>query len=178
MEALQQLELDRVELIPVSMPPHKTIAAEPGPEVRLALCRAAVDGVDGLDVSDVEISRPGPSYTAVTLRALHDARPGDDLTFIVGADMACSLPTWREPESVLELATLGVAERDGVGLAQIEPLLADALPGATERLRYFAMPRIDISSTLVRSRVGAGRSVAHLVPASVAAAIAEWGLYA
>jgi nicotinate-nucleotide adenylyltransferase len=168
-----QLGLDRVALLPVSTPPHKQASDDPGPEARLELCRRAVAGADGLEVLDLEVARGGPSFTVDTLRALHATGSGDDLTFIVGGDMALSLPTWREPEEVLRLARLGVAERSGAVRADIEDRLAP-LGG---RIDFFDMPRIDLSSTDVRARVAAGRPVRYLVPDAVAAYIAEKGLY-
>jgi nicotinate-nucleotide adenylyltransferase len=159
--------------VPVSSPPHKRVTDDPGPEVRLELCRRAVDGLDGLDVLDLEVKRGGPSFSVDTLRALHADRPGDDLTFIVGGDMALSLPAWREPAEILRHARLAVAERSGSLRADIQERLAP-LGG---RIDFFDMPRIDLSSTDVRARVAAGRSVRFLVPEGVAAAIDEMGLY-
>ena len=175
-EALVQLELDRVLLVPVHAPPHKEIEADPGVEHRVELCRRAVAGDERFGVSRVEADVAGSSFTVDTLSRLHDQRPEDELTFIVGGDMAHSLPAWREPEAILELAELGVAERDGVGRQELTGRLA-ALRGASERVRYFDMPRIDVSSTLVRSRIAAGLPVRYLVPDGVAAYIAEAGLY-
>jgi nicotinate-nucleotide adenylyltransferase len=176
-EAYDQLGLDRVVLMPAGTPPHKAVAADPGAEARWELCRLAVGGDERLDVSRLELDRPGRSWTVDTLRALHDESPQDDLTFIVGGDMARSLPTWREPEAVLELATLAVAERAGAEREAIRGEL-HALRGASdERVRFFQMPRIDVSSSLVRERVAAGRPVRYLVPDAVADAIAEHAWY-
>jgi nicotinate-nucleotide adenylyltransferase len=173
-EALSQLELDRVLLVPVHEPPHKGIESDPGVEHRVELCRRAVEEEEGLELSLVDAEVPGRSYTVDTLRRLHERRPGDDLTFLVGGDMALSLPTWREPEAIMQLAELGVAEREGVRRADI----ADRLSGlATDRLRFFDMPRLDISSSLIRRFVAAGRPIRHLVPDGVATYIAEQGLY-
>lgn len=172
-EARDQLGLDCVALVPAAAPPHKHAAGEPAAQVRLELCRRAVAGVAGLDVLDLEARRPGPSFTVDTLRELHADRPGDELTFIVGADMALSLPTWREPAEVLRLARLAVAERSGATRVDVEERLAP-LGG---RLDFFTMPRIDISSTDVRARLAAGRPVRWLVPDAVATAISERGLY-
>jgi nicotinate-nucleotide adenylyltransferase len=175
-EALAALELDRVLLIPVHTPPHKELEADPGAGVRLELCRLAVGDAPGIEVSDLEVERAGRSYTVDTLRALHDADPGNELTFIAGADQACGLPSWREPAAVLELAELAVAEREATRREDVAEQLA-VLPGAAGRLRFFSMPRIDVSSSLVRRRVAAGQPIRWLVPDAVAAAIAERGLY-
>jgi len=176
-EAWAQLALDRVLFVPVHSPPHKQVAGDPGVERRVALCEAAVAADERFAVSRVEADVPGPSYTIDTLNRLHEARPEDQLTFIVGGDMAASLPEWREPRTILERCTLGVAARDGVGREQILERLDRELPGAAERIRFFDMPRIDVSSTLIRSRVAAGRPVRYLVPDAVAEHIEREGLY-
>jgi len=170
-EALEQLGLDRVELLPVASPPHKQAVDDPGPAVRLELCRLAVGDDDRLGVSDVEVRRGGSSFTVDTLRGLDGS---DELTFIVGGDMAMSLPTWREPAEVLRRARLGVAERGEHRRSAIEEALSD-YDGA--RIDFFTMPRIDIASTDIRERAAAGRRLRHLVPPAVAEAIAERGLY-
>jgi nicotinate-nucleotide adenylyltransferase len=174
-EALVQLGLDRVIFVPVFEPPHKEAERDPGVEHRVELCRRAVAGDERFSVSRVEVDVPGRSYTVDTLRRLHESSPEDELTFIMGGDMAHALPTWHEPEAVLSLATLGVAERESVGRNDIAERLA-GLAGA-ERIRFFDMPRIDISSSLIRHRVAAGRPIRYLVPDAVAGYIDSAGLY-
>ncbi len=173
-EAADQLDLERVVLMPVAAPPHKEVPDDPGPEERLALCECATTGDARLVVSRLELDRGGASYTVDTLRALHLSDPEDDLTFIVGGDQALGLPTWREPREVLRLAALAVAERSGVARRDIVERL-DGLP--TDRVRFFDMPRLDVSSSAVRRRVAAGRTIRYLVPDAVAEQIAERGLY-
>jgi nicotinate-nucleotide adenylyltransferase len=175
-EARSQLELDRVVLMPVHTPPHKEAIDDPGPEARLALCQAAIAGDDELETSALEIERGGPSFTVDTLRALHGSREGDDLTFIVGGDMASSLPSWREPEAVLELARVAVAEREEHRRQEIAERLG-ALRGADERVVFFTMPRLDISSSDIRRRIAEGRPIRWLVPAEVCDEIERRGLY-
>jgi nicotinate-nucleotide adenylyltransferase len=173
--ALDQLGLDRVALVPVAAPPHKPLPDDPGPEVRLELCRRAAAGDERLEVCDIEVRRGGPSYTVATLEEIHARRPEDELTFIAGGDMAASLPEWREPERVLELARFAVAEREGAERKEIERRTA-GLSGR-ERIVFFDMPRLDVSSSEVRARVAAGRPIDELVPPAVAAYIDERGLY-
>jgi nicotinate-nucleotide adenylyltransferase len=178
MEARDQLGLDVVRLVVAAVPPHKEVVADPGVEVRLELCALAAGDEPRLEVSRIEADRGGPSYTADTLRALHEDAPEDELTFIVGGDMAYALPAWREPEVVLGLARLGVAEREGVRRGDIlERLSAAGLPGVPERIDFFDMPRLDVSSSQLRRRVAAGRPIRHLVPDAVADRIASLGLY-
>jgi nicotinate-nucleotide adenylyltransferase len=174
-EAHDQLGLDRVLLVPTARPPHKEVLDDPGAEHRAAMCELAVAGDDRLGVSRIELERAGPSYTVDTLRTLHERSPEDDLTFIVGGDMAHSLPTWHEPEGILALARLAVAERAEVRRADIAERL-DGLPGG-DRVTFFAMPRIDVASSELRRRVAEGRSIRYLVPDAVGSYIAEQGLY-
>jgi nicotinate-nucleotide adenylyltransferase len=174
-EAYWQLELDRVWLMPAGEAPHKTMEQDPGREERLALCEAAAAGVPWLDASRLEVDRPGPSYTVDTLRDLREQRPEDEIVLLLGADRAASLPQWREPEGVLRLASLAVAQRGGVGADAVREALA-GLDGG-EQVRLFDMPSIDISSTIVRERVAEGRPYRFFVTEAVAERIAERGLY-
>jgi len=174
-EALVQLGLDRILLMPVGVPPHKEALDDPGGEHRFEMCRLATASDERFAVSRLELDREGRSYTVDTLRSIHDSAPGDDLTFIVGGDMAHSLPTWREPEGLLGLATLAVAERAGARRAEIEQRLADLEGG--HRVRFFDMPRMDISSSEIRRRVREGRPIRYLVPDEVARYIATHRLY-
>lgn len=176
-EALDQLGLDRVLLVPVHTPPHKEALDDPGPAARVEMCRLAVAGDPQLEVSTVEVDRGGPSYTVDTLRELDASRSGDTLTFIVGGDMARALPSWREPGVVLRFARLAVAEREGVLREDVLEQVR-TIPGGEARVVFFDMPRIDVSSTDIRRRAAAGRSVRYLVPDAVASVIASRGLYA
>jgi nicotinate-nucleotide adenylyltransferase len=176
-EARAQLELDQVWLMPAGVPPHKPTAEEPGIEHRLAMCRLAAGAhSEWLEVSALEAERNGPSYTVDTLRELHAMSPATELTFIVGGDMAWSLPTWREPEAILELARIAVAERVGARREEVREQLAE-LAGAGERVVYIDVPRIDISSAALRQRVRAGRPITYLVPDAVSNYIEERSLY-
>jgi nicotinate-nucleotide adenylyltransferase len=174
-EALVQLGLERVVLMPVGVPPHKEAGEDPGGGHRYEMCRLATAKDERLAVSRLELDREGASYTADTLRAIHETTPGDELTFIVGGDMAYSLPTWREPEAVLELATLAVAERAGARRAEIEQRLSELAGG--DRVRFFEMPRIDVSSSDIRRRVREDWPIRYLVPDEVARYIGAHGLY-
>ena len=176
-EAASQLGLERVLLTPVAIAPHKTAERDPGPEERLELCRLAVEGDERLEVCDLEVRRGGPSYTVDTLRELHARMPEDDLTFIVGGDIALGLPTWREPGAVLELATIAVAERSGAARGDIAERLRAGFPDAPAPV-FFDMPRLDVSSSQIRRRVAEGRPIRYLVPAAVADRIVRSRLYA
>lgn len=174
-EAHTRLGLDRVLLVPFGEPPHRVLDADPGPRERLRLAQIAVEGDDRLLVSPIETNRSGPSYMADTLTLLIEIEPAAELTLILGADQAMKLRGWHEPEQVLELAGLAVADREGVGRDDVAEAL-DGLPGA-DAIQGFELPRIEISSTLIRERVAAGLPIRYLVPDAVAEHIASTGLY-
>jgi nicotinate-nucleotide adenylyltransferase len=174
-EACWQLDLDGVVLMPLGQPSHRAIESDPGPEERFRLCEAAADGVEWLTVSRVEVDRPGQTYTVDTLEQLTAAAPETEYVFVLGADQAMRLETWREPTRVLQLARLAVAERAGVPLESVVEVVERL--GGEGRVTTFSMPRVDVSSTEVRERVAAGRPYRFLVPERVADRIAREGLY-
>jgi nicotinate-nucleotide adenylyltransferase len=174
-EAYRELALDRVMLIPARIPPHKPVEHEPGPEHRLEMCRLAVQGDDRFEVSELELDRDGPSYTVDTLEMLSSQAPTNELVLIVGGDIAAGLPRWHQPERVLELATLAIAKRRGTTRGSVETALAGLKGGS--RARFFAMPRIGISSTMVRRRAGAGQPIRYFVPDAVVGYIERHRLY-
>ncbi|MEK6327190.1 MAG: nicotinate-nucleotide adenylyltransferase [Actinomycetota bacterium] len=174
-EAAFQLGLKEVLLVPSGEAPHKRIAPEPGRDVRFQMARLAAGTDPALEVSDVETSREGPSFSFRTLELLSEARPGDELVFLMGADIAAGLEGWREPRRILELARLGIAARPGTALDEAEAAL-ERLGGAG-RAEVVRMPEIGVSSTGIRARVAAGKPIRHLVPDAVVDLIAERGLY-
>jgi nicotinate-nucleotide adenylyltransferase len=174
-EAAFQLGLDRVLLVPSGEAPHKRIEPEPGPRLRLEMTRLAAAEDKLLEASEVEVDREGPSYSFRTLELLRDRRPDDEFTFLMGADVAAGFEQWREPARVVELARLAIAGRPGTALEAVRAALERL--GAGERAAFIRMPEIGVSSTEIRSRIAQGRPVRYLVPDSVAALIAERGLY-
>ena len=171
-----QLALERVLLVPAGEAPHRRIEPEPGRAVRLEMVELAAAGDELLEACDIEMRGDGPSYTFRTLELLHEERPGDEFTFLMGADVAASLESWREPRRVLELARLGVAARPGTQLDEAEATVERL--GATDRTDLIRMPELAISSTRIRRRIAASRPVRYLVPDAVAQLIAARGLYA
>jgi nicotinate-nucleotide adenylyltransferase len=174
-EAYLQFHLDRVMLIPARIPPHKPIDDEPGVEHRVEMCRQAAGDEGWLEVSDLEVQRPGPSYTVDTLELLNSRTPDNELFLILGADIALGLPSWREPERVLSLATIAVAERPGTARSDVERALDQI--GGRDRARFFDMPEIGISSTMLRDRVRAGVPTRYLMPDAVGTYVARHQLY-
>ena len=104
-KARQLLGLDKILLIPAAIPPHKAVAeGSPDGETRLALTQLAIAGETGMEVSRIELDRPGPSYTVDTLRELRESYPQDELYLLMGTDMFLSFFQWREPEAIAKLA--------------------------------------------------------------------------
>ena len=175
-EALWQLELDEVLLVPTGEAPHKRIADDPGREQRLAMTRLAAADDSRFSVSTLEVEREGPSYTYETLELLARDKGDTELVFVMGADAAVGLESWREPERVVELARIAVARRSGVSDAEVGAVLRSlgATDGEGDDARDASVRR---SSSAVRERAAAGRPLRYLVPESVARFIEEKGVY-
>jgi nicotinate-nucleotide adenylyltransferase len=174
-EAHSQLELDVVVWVPVGDAPHRKVENDPGAEARFEMVDLAIAGDERFRVSRIELEREGPSYTVDTLRELREREPEDELFLILGGDQALALPAWHEPEQVLELATIAVFGRGSSTRSAIQ-ITIGRMAGA-DRVRFLEMPRIDISSTLVRRRAATGKPIRYLVPDKVANFIGGQSLY-
>ncbi len=174
-EARWQLGLDEVWLVPALEPPHKPGGPRLDPELRARLVQAAVADDDRLGLSRVELDRPPPSYTVDTLGQLTSANPGSAFWFIMGADQLLGLPTWRDPQGVLELARLAVVPRGSADPEELSTAAEDIAPG---RVDWVSMPEIGISSSLIRRRMEDGRPITHLVPPTVERELRRAGLVA
>jgi nicotinate-nucleotide adenylyltransferase len=167
-EVRDALALDVVLLVVAHEPWQKVGTRRVSPSAdRLALVQAAVADLEGLEASDVEIRHGGPSYTADTLATLAAAGPDDELWVILGADAAAGLPTWERGGEVAERARLVVAARDG----------ETGSPPPGWSWRTVPITRLDVSSTDLRERVAAGRTIEVLVPAAVRREIEARALY-
>jgi len=151
-DVVEALDLDRLVIVPAPRPPHRS-AVLPA-ELRLELTRRAFARDPRIEVSDVEFGREGPSYTVDTLERVRVALPDDRLFLVVGCDQYEGLGGWRQPERIIELAEIAVMRRDGRPLA----------PDPRYPFRVVDVTRIDLSSTEIRRRLAAGRSVRYLVP--------------
>jgi nicotinate-nucleotide adenylyltransferase len=174
-EALWQLGLSEVILVPTGQAPHKRILDDPGREMRMAMTRLAAADDSRFSVSALEVEREGPSYTYETLEALAAERGETDLVFVMGADAAVGLESWRAPERVVELASVAVARRAGVAEADVQSVLRSL--GCDGRATMLEMPQFGVSSSAVRERAKQGRPLRYLVPEAVARFIEEKGLY-
>jgi nicotinate-nucleotide adenylyltransferase len=174
-EALWQLNLAEVILVPTGRAPHKRIVDDPGGELRIAMTRLAAADDSRFSVSSLEVEREGPSYTYETLELLAEERADTELVFVMGADAAVGLESWARPERVVELARIAVARRAGVSEAEVAAVLGSL--GAGERATMLEMPQFGVSSSAVRERAAAGRPLRYLVPEPVARFIEEKGIY-
>jgi nicotinate-nucleotide adenylyltransferase len=169
-DAFDALSFDRLVFVPTATQPLKAGQTVASPAQRLAMVRALVDGDPRFDVSTIEIDRGGLSYTVDTLTALSEQWPQAELFWLVGADAIETFPKWREPKRIAELATIVVLRRADEGMSQ----KLESVPGSP---RMVSSRRIDISSTEIRERVRAGKSIRGFVPDAVAELIAAERLY-
>jgi nicotinate-nucleotide adenylyltransferase len=163
--ALDQLGLERLLVLVVADPGHKDVATPA--ETRLELARLAFADVPG---AEVELDPHARTVDSLEARRL------DDAVFVLGADELVDFPSWKRPDRVLELVRLAVATRPGVPDERVRE--ATARLSAPDRISYFELAPVPVSSTLVRERVARREPIGDLVPAPVAAEIARLGLYA
>jgi nicotinate-nucleotide adenylyltransferase len=187
--AREALRLDRVVLIPAHVPPHRSRPTS-SPFHRFAMASLAVNGLDGLSASDMELLSPGPSYTADTLDHFQEALGlrASQIFFITGADAFAEIETWHRYPDVLDLANFIVVSRPGMTL----PQLRQQLPELKARMRLpvgdvrsapgtsiflVDAPTPDVSSTEVRRRIAEGEPICGLVPLTVEYHIRQHELY-
>jgi nicotinate-nucleotide adenylyltransferase len=199
--ARDALRLDQVLIVPAHVPPHRSEPAS-SPFHRFAMAAIAVDGVDGLAVSDLELMAPGPSYTADTLVRMREslAVRASQIFFITGADAFAEIATWSRYPAVLEMANFVVVSRPGMSLQALRqrlPALKDRMrlpratfaaqgpnagaPGGKVHDTWIFLvdaPTSDVSSTEIRRRIAERRPLSGLVPPGVELHIARHALYA
>ena len=178
-DALDHFGLDRILLIPCAQPPHKRPEKLATAEHRLALLRMAIGDDPRFEVSTIELERQGPSYTIETIKALRAQWPDAKLHFIIGTDSLLELHQWYMIGQLLELCEFVTMLRPGFPVEHLteERLNLPARWGGHLLTNLFPGHAADISSTDIRNRVAAGRSIRYLVPAAVARYIAAEGLY-
>jgi nicotinate-nucleotide adenylyltransferase len=168
---IEHFALERLLVAPTGRTPGKAVASDP--EIRLRLAEAAFADVPGAEVSRIDVDRPQPAYSFETVRWVHD-RWGEPL-FLVGADRFADFLTWERPNEVLRVARLAVATRPGFDPAAF----ADVLEAVEQpdRVEFFEIPPVPVSSSEIRRRVAAGDPIDGLVPPAVEQMIEELGLY-
>jgi nicotinate-nucleotide adenylyltransferase len=161
-----QLGLDRVMLVVARDPWQKHGHVVAGAEQRLAMLEAALDGVEGLAASRLELDRDGPTYTIDTVEQL--TAPGRELVLVMGSDVAKALDTWHRADELRRLVTLAIVDRDDVPLPDPEGW----------RVVRVEVPRLALSSTDLRRRIAAGEPIEFLVPVPAVRILRANGLYA
>ena len=161
--AAERAVFDRVMLIPSANPPHKKASGDLAPAAdRVRMCRLAVEGHAGFDVNDLETKRTGPSYTIDTARTLAKSS-GGRVSWLIGADMLRTLPTWHEPQALLAEVDFVVLARPGWSFDW------QSLPEPFRKLKANVVeaPLIGISATDIRRRVRDRLPIDFLTPAPV-----------
>lgn len=172
-EAREALALDRMLFVPAGMPPHKPASEVTAVEHRVAMAELAIEDNPAFELSRIEVDRLGPSYTVDTVEQL---AADLDVTVILSAETFHELPTWHEPDRLFAASRVAVVPREGYP-APDPAWLARTFPGREGRVTYLEAPHLGLSSTAIRARVAAGRSIRYLVPPAVESYIAAHHLY-
>ena len=173
--ALRARGLERVSLIPAAQPPHKKTGCVASFPDRLQMARLAVEGVDGLDVLDLEGRRPGSSYSIDTVETLRTEHPGVEWELLVGADMLADLPNWcRAAELVARIQVVAFG-RPGVDAERARAAFGAAFPG--HEAAFLELPLVGASGTEIRRRLGEGLPVEGLLSPQVERYLREKELY-
>jgi nicotinate-nucleotide adenylyltransferase len=171
--------LDEVWFVPAAVAPHKThhVAAEAA--ARIEMLKLAIGGHPAFVLSTIETDRGGVSYTVDTLAAIHAQRPDAELFLLMGSDSLADLPQWRAPGQICELATPVVVHRSGNPAPDFSPLapFVDSIRLETIREMVVPMPLVELSSTEIRRRAAAGKSIRYQTPRAVEMYIAAHALY-
>jgi nicotinate-nucleotide adenylyltransferase len=175
--ALDALGLDRVLFMPAARPPHKRDRPTSPVDDRVAMTRRAIDGDPWLELTTIELERPGPSFTVDSITTLQERYRADaDLVLLMAADSLAGIDAWHEPARLLTLVPWVVAPRPGVAEPDREALRR-RFGAAADRIELLDGPVLDVSSSEIRDRVAAGRAIRYLVPRAVEALIVDRGLY-
>lgn len=168
--AFEQLNLDRLLLMPNARSPLKMDEELADAMDRLEMVRLAVENEPGLEACDLEVRREGASFLIETLEELQDRNPDAQLTFLMGVDSLETFGRWKEVERIVEIAKIVVLPRPGVDPNLALSALETRAPGLQGKIQFLnAGPQIEISATDIRERLKAGQSIRYLVPEAVEA---------
>ena len=175
----EALDLVGVLFLPAGIPPHKSGRSITPSARRVEMVELAIADNPGFTLSRVEVDRPGPSYAVETLEELLETGDGSarsDYVFILSAEAFGELPSWRDPDRLLELCRLAVVPRLGHASPGRE-WVAQRFPGREERVVFLEGPELGHSASEIRRRAGAGRSIRYLVPPAVERYIRDHRIY-
>ena len=175
----EELSLDAVWFLPAAVSPFKTGRTETIARHRVEMLKLALAGHESMNVSTLEIERGGVSYTVDTLAQVREQQPDAELFFLMGGDSLQDLPGWREPARICELAIPVVVPRPDAPPVDYGVLREVVSPERLEEIRRHEtpMPQINLSSTDLRSRVAAGKSIRYRTPRAVEKYLETHGLY-
>jgi nicotinate-nucleotide adenylyltransferase len=174
-EAISQYCLDRVIFMPAGQPPHKEVSDGASSEDRYLMAAIATASNPRFEVSRYEVDKEQTSYTVETVRHYREELPAAELFFITGADAVGEILEWKDPDELLTMAVLIAATRPGYPLDRISDITRHFLD--QNKVRIMEIPAIGVSSSLIRERVGLGKSIRYLVPQGVEQYIEKEGLY-
>ena len=176
-ESRQAFSLDEVLFIPAAQPPHKQGRKIASAKQRIKMVELAIAGNPAFTLNLLEMRRQGPSYSWLTVQELHECLGAEaELYFITGSDSINDLPTWNHAKDLVAACHFIGAARPEVPLD--EQLLLDFFgQKLRQHIHELQIPRMEISSTLIRQRIAAGKSIRYLVPEKVADYIEKEGLY-
>jgi len=163
--------LDKILFVPSKHPVHKELSYRTSAEDRYEMLKLSIDGMDGLEISRIELDSVGDSYTIYTVEKLLESFPLDSIHLIIGMDSFNEIRTWREYEKLLKKVYIIVMNRPGFERDQ------HVLPEGSYRIEFADNPMIGISSSLIRERVRSGKSIRFMTPAPVVKYIKDKGLY-
>lgn len=173
----QEAGLDKVIIMPAHASPFKLNQKMASGEDRFHMVQLAVEGNESLEASDFESASDRISYTVDTMRMLEEIYSDDELFFITGADSVLEIERWKDPEELLTRYTFLVGGRPGYRDAELQEYAEYLCRQYQADVRVIDIPKADISSTEIRRRSAAGRSIRYLTPDSVAEYIEKHGLY-
>lgn len=177
-QAYQEYSLNEVWYMPSGHPPHKNSHHVTEPIMRLAMTELAVKDYEGFVCSDFEVKRTGYTYTAQTLKLLHEAYPEHSFYFIIGADSLYEIENWYEPDQVLAQAVILTAQREYEDAdCSMDRQAAYLVSKYQADIRMLHCGEMDISSAELRSMTARGQSIADYVPRRVMEYIEAHGLY-
>ncbi len=174
--AARQFHLTRVLWTPAPMPPHKTGQVVAPLAHRLEMLKRAIADHPLFEICDIEIRRPGPHYTADTVRALAEQNPQAEIILLLGEDSLRDFPAWREPRVILQFVSRVGAMRRLREPLELDPIFA-RLPELKEKLVFLHAPPQDLSSRELRERIARGEPCEEDLPPAVRTYIEENGLY-
>lgn len=175
--ARESLSLERVLFTPAGDPPHKQAQHKTAAQHRRQMVALAIEHNPHFELNTIDLERPGPNYSVETvrhIRAQYDL-PADDCFFIIGGDSLADLPTWYQPDVLIKLCRLAATHRPGYrpDVAHLETII----PGLQARLDWVETPALELSSSLIRSKIRAGQTIRYQTPDKVISYIERRRLY-